>query len=109
LRKEYENYVIKQLGEKEKPSYRSDARMINMNNLIKIKKTSKEFKTKFQGFSSPFPSRVESITVSQIVYSRELEERYKEYGLCQECNQPKTSQNWCKGCNAQHFAQDFDK
>src|SRR4051794_36724092 len=93
LRKEYESDVIKQLGEKEEPIYRSDARMINMNNLIRIKKISKEFEDKFPGFDLPFPSQVESTTISQIVYSRELEDRYKEYGLCQECNQPKTGQN----------------
>ena len=30
-----------------------------------------------------------------------------KYGLCPECNKPKTSKYWCNQCNAKRFQQDF--
>ncbi|GES78852.1 kinase-like domain-containing protein [Rhizophagus clarus] len=35
--------------------------------------------------------------------------KYKQnYGLCPECNQPNTSENWCEECNSKRFQQNFD-
>jgi len=31
------------------------------------------------------------------------------YGLCPDCNQPKTDKSWCRNCNSKRFQQDFDK
>ncbi|RIA78892.1 kinase-like domain-containing protein, partial [Glomus cerebriforme] len=31
----------------------------------------------------------------------------QEYGLCPECNQPNTYENWCKECYSKKFQQDF--
>src|ERR1043166_5949937 len=43
----------------------------------------------------------------------ELRERYKKYGLCEECSQPNTgrylSYLWCQSCNSKHFQQEFNK
>ena len=30
-----------------------------------------------------------------------------KYGLCPECNKPKTSKYWCNQCNGKQFQQDF--
>src|SRR5579859_5883549 len=32
----------------------------------------------------------------------------KKFGLCPECNQPNTWNNWCKECYSKKFQQDFD-
>src|SRR5580698_8985339 len=31
-----------------------------------------------------------------------------DYGLCEECNQENTYIDWCYGCNAKHFQQNFE-
>ena len=36
-------------------------------------------------------------------------ERYKNCGICKECNQPNTGENWCQSCNSKRFQQDFNK
>ncbi|KLL03030.1 MAG: hypothetical protein MRECE_32c015, partial [Mycoplasmataceae bacterium CE_OT135] len=33
-----------------------------------------------------------------------LSERFKKYGLCLECDQPNTGEQWCQSCNLKHFA-----
>ena len=37
------------------------------------------------------------------------EEKLKDYGRCEECNEIKTWHDWCRTCNAAHFRKDFDK
>src|SRR5436190_24119423 len=32
---------------------------------------------------------------------------HSKYGLCPECNKPKTSKYWCNQCNGKQFQQDF--
>ncbi|KLL03602.1 MAG: hypothetical protein MRECE_12c015 [Mycoplasmataceae bacterium CE_OT135] len=32
-----------------------------------------------------------------------LSDRFKKYGLCPECNQPNTGEQWCKDCNKSHL------
>ena len=34
---------------------------------------------------------------------------YTLYGLCPDCNEPKTNFDWCQQCNAKRFQQDFHK
>src|SRR5436853_541525 len=31
------------------------------------------------------------------------------FGLCSDCNLPKTADDWCQHCNSKQFQQDFDK
>ena len=38
---------------------------------------------------------------------QELKRRYKAYGLCKECFQPKTGGDWCYSCNSKHFQSNF--
>lgn len=33
----------------------------------------------------------------------------QEFGRCLDCNQSKTSSDWCKNCNTKRFRKDFDK
>jgi hypothetical protein len=41
--------------------------------------------------------------VDKLILNEELNERYKEYGLCKECKQ-----GWCQSCNSKHFQQNFE-
>src|SRR5436305_3457754 len=47
--------------------------------------------------------------IDELIPNEELRERYKNYGLCKECSQPKTDYSWCQSCNSKHFQQDFNK
>ena len=47
--------------------------------------------------------------IDELIPNEELRERYKKYGLCKECSQPNTGQNWCQSCNSKHFQCDFNK
>src|SRR4051794_2837137 len=53
--------------------------------------------------------------IDELIPNKELIERYKNYGLCEECSQPNTSIDfisgfgWCQSCNSKHFQQDFNK
>ncbi|GBC06547.1 hypothetical protein RclHR1_00690037 [Rhizophagus clarus] len=43
----------------------------------------------------------------RIVYMEDLEKRKKLYGICGECNEPGTGENWCQPCNAKRFKDNF--
>ncbi len=50
--------------------------------------------------------------IDKLILNQELKERYKEYGLCNECKQPNTGcsvygEPWCQSCNAKHFQENF--
>src|ERR1043166_4814952 len=48
--------------------------------------------------------------VDELIPNEELRERYKKYGLCDECSQPNTGYTlWCQSCNSKHFQQEFNK
>ena len=47
--------------------------------------------------------------IDELIPNEELRERYKKYGLCEECSQPNTGHYWCQSCNSKHFQQDFNK
>ncbi|CAG8500747.1 16447_t:CDS:2 [Funneliformis caledonium] len=49
----------------------------------------------------------QSTLIDKLILNEGLKARYKKYGLCKECNQPKTHFNWCQSCNAKHFQQNF--
>ena len=37
----------------------------------------------------------------------DLEKRKEIYGICGECNEPGTGENWCQPCNAKRFKENF--
>src|ERR1043166_9515973 len=48
--------------------------------------------------------------IDELIPNEELRERYKKYGLCEECSQPNTGTGlWCQPCNSKHFQQEFNK
>src|SRR5436305_4837941 len=47
------------------------------------------------------------LLIDKLILNEELKERYKYYGLCKECKQPKTGYGRCQSCNAKHFQQNF--
>ena len=62
-----------------------------------------------------FPTSYSQLTQKQksliddLIPNEELRERYKEYGVCKECNQPNTGSQWCQSCNSKHFQNNFNK
>ncbi|POG75335.1 kinase-like domain-containing protein [Rhizophagus irregularis DAOM 181602=DAOM 197198] len=53
-------------------------------------------------------STIESENVDEsVVYIGDLEKRKKAYGICGECKEPGTGQNWCQSCNAKRFKDNF--
>ena len=40
-------------------------------------------------------------------YEKRILDKY--YGLCSDCNQPKTYPFWCQNCNSKRFQQKFSK
>ncbi|POG65182.1 kinase-like domain-containing protein [Rhizophagus irregularis DAOM 181602=DAOM 197198] len=42
-----------------------------------------------------------------IVYMEDLEKRKQAYGICGECNEPGTGEDWCQPCNAKRFKNNF--
>ena len=49
----------------------------------------------------------QELLIDKLILNEELKDRYKKFGLCKECKQPKTSYNWCRQCNAKRFQQNF--
>ncbi|POG80477.1 kinase-like domain-containing protein [Rhizophagus irregularis DAOM 181602=DAOM 197198] len=43
----------------------------------------------------------------KIVYMEDLEKRKQIYGICGECNEPGTGEDWCQPCNAKRFKDNF--
>ena len=49
----------------------------------------------------------QKLLIDKLILNEELKERYKIYGLCGKCKQPRTSDTWCQSCNAKRFQQNF--
>ncbi|EXX59253.1 Cdc15p [Rhizophagus irregularis DAOM 197198w] len=45
--------------------------------------------------------------IDKLITDEELKERYKNYGLCKNCKQPKSSFYYCRSCKSQYFKQNF--
>ncbi|RGB36237.1 kinase-like domain-containing protein [Rhizophagus diaphanus] len=45
--------------------------------------------------------------IDELITDKELNERYKKYGLCETCKQPNTCHHYCRSCKSQHFQQNF--
>ncbi|CAB4421941.1 unnamed protein product [Rhizophagus irregularis] len=49
----------------------------------------------------------QSLLIDKLISNEELKKRSKNYGLCNECKQPKTYYEWCQPCNSKRFQQNF--
>jgi hypothetical protein len=45
--------------------------------------------------------------IDELILDEELNMNYKWYGLCHECDQPKSHASWCRICNAERFRRNF--
>ena len=45
--------------------------------------------------------------IDKLILDDELKERFKKYGLCNECKQPNIYYGWCRMCNGKHFQRNF--
>ena len=68
----------------------------------------KDFKHSYDAYSYGLTEEQKSL-IDELIPNEELRERYKKYGLCEECNQPCTGESWCQSCNSKHFQQVFNK
>jgi hypothetical protein len=68
----------------------------------------KDFEHSYNAYDYDLTEEQKSL-VDELIQNEELRERYKKYGLCEECNQPCTGKGWCQSCNSKHFQQDFNK
>ncbi|CAB5194127.1 unnamed protein product [Rhizophagus irregularis] len=46
-------------------------------------------------------------TDERVIYMKDLSTRKLAYGICGECNEPGTGENWCQPCNAKRFEDNF--
>src|SRR5688572_3140683 len=46
----------------------------------------------------------QKLLIDKLILNKELRDHYKEYGLCNECKQPKHNYYWCRLCT---FQQNF--
>ena len=53
-------------------------------------------------------TKEQELLIDKLLPNEELKECYKHYGVCEKCKWPKTGNNWCQQCNAQHFQQNFN-
>src|SRR5581483_4902313 len=52
-------------------------------------------------------SEEQNFLIDKLIPNKELKRRYKNYGLCEGCKQPKTGDYWCQPCDSKHFQQNF--
>jgi hypothetical protein len=45
----------------------------------------------------------QSLLIDKLILNEKLKERYKKNGLCEECKQPKASEDWCQCKFQQNF------
>src|SRR5436190_15234940 len=49
----------------------------------------------------------QEVLIDKLILNEELKECYKEYGLCNECKQPKNNDSWCRICTFQQNFQNW--
>ncbi|CAB4421958.1 unnamed protein product [Rhizophagus irregularis] len=47
-------------------------------------------------FNHEYPTKEQSLLIDKLILNQELKERYKKNGLCEDCKQPKVSDDWCQ-------------
>jgi hypothetical protein len=66
---------------------------------------------RIKDFNCKYLAKEQSSIIDKLILNEELNRRYRDYGLCKECNQPKAghyyNNYWCQSCNSKHFQQDF--
>ncbi|GBB94811.1 hypothetical protein RclHR1_24190001 [Rhizophagus clarus] len=45
--------------------------------------------------------------INKLILNEKLKKRYKEYGLCQQCNLINTGYSYCRSCKSKYFQQNF--
>ena len=68
-----------------------------------IKQLSDDVYEQIKDFNHRYLTEEQISLIDKLILDNELKERYKHYGLCSECKQPKTNYDWCR-CN---FQQNF--
>src|ERR1044072_1252423 len=49
----------------------------------------------------------QKLLIDKLILNEELNVRYKEYGLCQKCNQPNNNYDRCQLCTSKYLQQNF--
>ncbi|MCE8163159.1 MAG: serine/threonine-protein kinase [Candidatus Moeniiplasma glomeromycotorum] len=106
--KKYTVYWFMNYGEEEKLREKYEEYTANPKLSAEVIKQLKEknFQVGSRG-KVPWLSSSDVLFIDQLIPNEKLNLRYKEYGLCAECQQPNTGSEWCRTCNAKHFQADF--
>ncbi|GBC13912.1 kinase-like domain-containing protein [Rhizophagus irregularis DAOM 181602=DAOM 197198] len=59
-------------------------------------------------FSRSRLTEEQELLVDKLILNEEIKERYKEFGLCKGCKQPKNAANWCRSCYYKRFQEDLE-
>ncbi|UZO03102.1 uncharacterized protein OCT59_023515 [Rhizophagus irregularis] len=70
-------------------------------------KLSDDIFEQIKDFDYEYLTEEQESLIDKLITDEELNERYRENGLCKLCKQPKTNFNYCWSCNSQHFQQNF--
>src|SRR3990170_735241 len=57
-----------------------------------------------KNFYYRYLTKEQELLIDKLILNEELKKRYKEYGLCKKCKQPKNNHFWCRICT---FQQNF--
>jgi hypothetical protein len=49
----------------------------------------------------------QKLLIDKLILNEDLKNRYKWYGLCKGCKQPKTTYKWCQPCASEYCQQNF--
>ena len=83
-----------------------------MNSSTQTPKLGEDVINQIKDFNRHKLSEEQKSLIDELIPNEELRERYKKYGLCEECSQPNTGYDgypWCQSCNSKHFQQEFNK
>ncbi|GBC42321.1 kinase-like domain-containing protein [Rhizophagus irregularis DAOM 181602=DAOM 197198] len=65
---------------------------------------------KYPRYAIPAPSEGKEVNEEdpyEVVYIDDLDKRKAAFGICFQCNEPGTGNNWCRPCNAKRFREEF--
>ena len=58
-------------------------------------------------FEHDYLTEEQESLIDKLILNEELKNRYKEYGLCYVCKQPRTGFYYCRSCNSKYFQSNF--
>src|SRR5687768_3483620 len=70
-------------------------------------KLSNDVIEQIKDFDCDYLTEEQELLIDKLILNEELKDRYKEYGLCEECKQSNTGSHWCQPCNSKRFQQNF--